>query len=162
MAQADPARRVFNASEFDPSESIQAKEQWPEQTFHVSHLNEDDFEVDDFRTYALARDLGFADATGGMVQAHVHRRGRPFDASEVSKVHFHDTLFQMVYILQGWMITEFEGQGRIEMHAGSSWIQPPNIKHVVHGFSDDLETLEIILPAKYNTYNLDESPFDTK
>lgn len=162
MADAERGQRIFNASEFDPSQSIQAKEQWPEQTFHVSHLREDSFKVDDFRTYALARDLGFADATGGMVRAHVHRRGRPFDAEEVSKAHFHDTLFQMVYILKGWMITEFEGQGRIEMRAGSSWIQPPNIKHIVHGFSDDLETLEIIIPAGYDTYNLDESPFSTE
>lgn len=66
----------------------------------------------------------------------------------------------MVYILKGWMKVEFEGQGVIEMREGSSWIQPPCIKHVVYGFSDDLEILEIILPAKYDTYNLEQSPFN--
>jgi len=51
--------------------------------------------------------------------------------------------------------SEFEGQGVIEMREGSSWIQPPGIKHNVLGFSDDLEILEIIIPADYDTVNLD-------
>ena len=146
--------RVLKASEFDPSKSEETKGGWPKQKFHVSHLREEDFKVSGLRSYALSRDLGFIEATGGMVDGHVNRRGRPFNAEEVAHRHFHDTRFQMVYVLKGWAKMEFEGQGEITMREGSSWIQPPGIKQTVIGFSDDYEILEIFNPAKYVTFNL--------
>ena len=145
--------RLLSEAEYDPSKALAKTKGWPKQVFHVSHLREEDFRNDGFRSYTLTRDLGFAKATGGMVQAHINRRARPFNAAEVSKPHFHDTLFQMVYVLKGWVRSEFEGQGVIEMREGSAWIQPPGIKHMVIGYSDDLEILEIILPAEYDTVN---------
>ena len=147
--------RVLRESEFDPTTTQAIKSGWPKQAFHVSHLREEEFRNDGFHSYVLTRDLGFAQATGGMVQAHVNRRARPFDAAEVSHPHFHDTRFQMVYVLKGWVRSEFEGQGVLEMREGSCWIQPPGIKHNVLGFSDDLEILEVIMPAQYVTVNLD-------
>lgn len=148
--------RVLKESEFDPNNTEEKKGGWPKQKFHVSHLREEDFKVQGLRTYTLSRDLGMAEATGGMVDAHVNRRGRPFNAAEVSHRHFHDIRFQLVYVLKGWAKMEFEGQGEIIMRAGSCWIQPPGIKHTVLGFSDDYELLELIIPAKYDTVNLDE------
>lgn len=150
--------RVLSEAEFDASKSLAQTSGWPKQVFHVSHLRDEDFTSDSFRSWTLTRDLGFAKATGGMVEAHVTRRAHPFNAAEVSKPHFHDTLFQMVYILKGWMLSEFEGQGIIEMRQGSCWIQPPGIKHCVRGFSEDLEVLEIILPANYDTVNVSSVP----
>ena len=41
------------------------------------------------------------------------------------------------------------------MHVGSCWLQPPNIRHVVLDYSDDCELLEIILPADFDTVELD-------
>jgi mannose-6-phosphate isomerase-like protein (cupin superfamily) len=125
-----------------------AKQRAP-QRFTVSHLRESDF-VDGLRTYARYRDLGTAQATGGMVQAHVIRMVPPC-TDEVRKKHFHDVEFQMVYVLKGSMTTDFEGQGPITMHAGSCWIQPPKIKHTVLDYSNDCEVLEIILPADFDT-----------
>jgi hypothetical protein len=122
----------------------------PKQRFTVSHHNEQDFK-EGLRPYAKYRDLGIRDATGGMVQAHVIRFMPPFRAEEVSKRHYHDVDFQMVYVLKGWIKSEFEGEGEKVMHAGSCWIQPPRIKHTVLGFSDDCEVLEIILPAEFET-----------
>ena len=63
------------------------------------------------RRYAKYRDLGMAEATGGMVQAHVIRFVPPCRPEEVSKLHYHDVDFQMVYVLQGWIKTEFDGAG---------------------------------------------------
>jgi quercetin dioxygenase-like cupin family protein len=154
MAKTATTSRLIKESEYDPNNSLAKKSGWPKQTFHISHLREEDFTNEGFRAYTLVRDLGFAKATGGMVQAHVNRRARPFNAAEVSKPHFHDTLFQMVYILKGWVRSEFEGHGIIEMREGSSWIQPPGMKHCVRDYSDDLELLEIILPAEYDTVNI--------
>jgi hypothetical protein len=101
--------------------------------------------------YAKYRDLGIGEATHGMVQAHVIRLVPPCRPEEVSKRHYHDVDFQMVYVLKGWMKTKFEGQGAHVMRAGSAWIQPPRIEHVVLDYSEDCEVLEIIMPAEFAT-----------
>jgi quercetin dioxygenase-like cupin family protein len=123
------------------------------QKFTVSHHREEDFDSG-LRSYATYRDLGLAPATGGLVQAHVIRMIPPFKPEEVSTPHYHDVDFQMVYVLKGWMTTEFEGEGTHTFHAGSCWIQPPKIKHTVLGYSDDCELLEIVLPADFETVTL--------
>jgi quercetin dioxygenase-like cupin family protein len=124
------------------------------QRFVVSHPNEADFKVG-LRTYAKYRDLGISQATGGLAQAHVIRFVPPFRAEEVSQLHYHDVEFQMIYVLKGWIRSEFDGQGAHTMHAGACWIQPPRIEHKVLGYSDDCEVLEIILPAEFETVTLD-------
>ena len=88
------------------------------------------------------------------MQAHVIRMTKPFDAQSVAIPHYHDVEFQMVYVLKGWFRSEFEGHGAQTFHAGSSWIQPPKIKHTVVGYSDDCELLEIVLPADFETVTL--------
>jgi hypothetical protein len=100
------------------------------QTFVASHHSPDAFEGG-LRRYAKYRDLGIADATGGMVRAHVIRMIPPCIPAEVSKRHYHDVQFQMIYVLKGWMKSEFEGQGAITMREGTCWLQPPKIKHTV-------------------------------
>jgi mannose-6-phosphate isomerase-like protein (cupin superfamily) len=126
----------------------------PKQRFVASHPREEDFDSG-LRRYAQYRDLGIADATGGMVQAHVIRFVPPCRPEEVSKLHYHEVDFQMVYVLKGWIKTEFDGQGAIMMQTGSAWIQPPRIEHKVLDFSDDCEVLEIILPADFTTVELE-------
>ena len=107
------------------------------------------------RSYAAYRDLGISDATGGMVQAHVIRFVPPCRPEEVSKLHYHEVDFQMVYVLKGWIKSEFDGQGAVVMRTGSCWIQPPRIEHKVLDYSDDCEVLEIILPADFKTVELE-------
>ena len=126
----------------------------PAPTVTVSPHREADFDAG-LRTYATYRDLGIAKATNGMVQAHVIRFVPPCRPEEVSKLHYHDVQFQMVYVLKGWMKSEFAGQGAHTMHAGSCWIQPPRIEHKVLDYSDDCEVLEIILPAEFDTVTLE-------
>ena len=125
----------------------------PRQRFVVSHHREEDFEGG-LRRYAKYRDLGIANATNGMVRAHVIRFIPPCRPEEVSKRHYHDVEFQMVYVLRGSMTTDFDGQGPVTMHAGSCWIQPPKIRHTVLDYSDDCEVLEIIVPADFKTVTL--------
>ena len=97
-----------------------------DQRFTVSHLREDDFKVNGLRPYAAYRDLGIKDATNGMVTAHVIRHAPgTTPADRVSGRHYHDIRFQMVYVLKGWVRSEFEGQGEQVFREGSCWIQPP-------------------------------------
>jgi quercetin dioxygenase-like cupin family protein len=124
------------------------------QRFVASHPSASSF-VEGLRSYAAYRDLGIAAATDGMVQAQVIRFIPPCRPEEVSKLHYHDVEFQMVYVLKGWIKSEFEGQGVQTFKAGACWIQPPRIKHKVLDYSDDCEVLEIILPAEFDTVTLD-------
>jgi hypothetical protein len=126
----------------------------PAQRFTASHLNDADFKPDGLRSYALYRDLGIAAASGGLCQAHVIRMLSPC-TDEVRKRHQHDTELQLIYVLQGWIKNEFEGEGVQMMSAGSCWLQPPGINHTVLDYSADVELLEIIVPADFKTVELD-------
>jgi len=126
----------------------------PKQRIAISHHRDEDFKADGLRTYAKYRDLGIGEATNGLAQAHVIRLVGPCDPAEVSKLHFHDVDFQMVYVLKGWVKTYMEGQGETLMKQGSSWTQPPRIKHMILDYSDDVELLEVILPAEFKTVEL--------
>ena len=126
----------------------------PKQRIAISHHREEDFKADGLRTYAQYRDLGIADATHGLAQAHVIRLIGPCNPAEVSKLHFHAVDFQMVYVLKGWVKTYMEGQGETLMKQGSAWTQPPRIKHLIMDYSDDVELLEVILPAEFKTVEL--------
>lgn len=126
---------------------------WKPQTFVASHLKDAPFKKG-LRSYAAYRDLLMEAATGGAVQAHVIRLLGKCDPKVVQIPHYHGVQFQMLYMLKGWMIGEYEGQGRIKMTAGSCWIQPPGIRHQVIDYSDGCEMIEIIAPAKFATVEL--------
>jgi len=126
----------------------------PKQRVAISHHRDEDFKADGLRAYAQYRDLGIADATGGLARAHVIRLIGPCNPEEVSKLHFHDVDFQMVYVLKGWVKTYMDGQGENLMKEGSSWTQPPRIRHLIMDYSDDVELLEVILPADFKTVEL--------
>ena len=131
-----------------------AKRARPKQRIAISHYRDEDFKADGLRAYAHYRDLGVAAASQGLAQAHVIRLIGPCNPAEVSKLHFHDVDFQMVYVLKGWIKTYLEGQGETLMKAGSAWTQPPRIKHLIMDYSDDVELLEVILPAEFRTVEL--------
>jgi mannose-6-phosphate isomerase-like protein (cupin superfamily) len=120
----------------------------------VSHYREEDFAADGLRAYAKYRDLGVAAATGGLAQAHVIRLIGPCNPQEVSKLHYHDVEFQLIYVLNGWVKTYLEGEGETLMRQGSSWTQPPRIKHLIRDYSDNCELLEVILPAEFKTVEI--------
>ncbi|WP_213770367.1 cupin domain-containing protein [Bradyrhizobium sp. dw_78] len=131
-----------------------AKRARPKQRIAVSHYRDEDFKADGLRAYAHYRDLGVAAASHGLAQAHVIRLIGPCNPDQVSKLHFHHVDFQMVYVLKGWVKTYMEGQGETLMQQGSSWTQPPKIKHMILDYSDDVELLEVILPAEFRTVEL--------
>ncbi len=126
----------------------------PKQRVAVSHHREEDFKADGLRAYAQYRDLGIAEATGGLARAHVIRLQGPCNPTEVSKLHYHDVEFQMVYVLKGWVKSYMDGQGETLMLQGSCWTQPPRIRHMILDYSDDVELLEVILPADFKTVEL--------
>jgi hypothetical protein len=133
---------------------IPAKRRRPKQQVAMSHHREEDFKVDGLRAYARYRDLGIADATHGLARAHVIRLVGPCNPDEVSKLHFHDVEFQMVYVLKGWVKTYMDGVGETTYRQNACWTQPPKIRHLIMDYSDDVELLEVILPADFETLEL--------
>ncbi|OKO77832.1 cupin domain-containing protein [Bradyrhizobium sp. NAS96.2] len=143
--------RVSAAKKSAPKTTTKAR---PKQRVAISHHREEDFKADGLRAYAKYRDLGIAAASHGLAQAHVIRLQGPCNPDEVSKLHFHDVEFQMVYVLKGWVKTYMEGEGETLMQEGSAWTQPPRIRHMILDYSDDVELLEVILPAEFKTVEL--------
>jgi hypothetical protein len=150
-AKSSARRRVARAK--SPAKTP-AKSKPRRQSFVASHHSPDAFEQG-LRRYAQYRDLGIAAATGGLARAHVIKMVPPCIPAEVSKRHYHDVDFQMVYVLKGWIKGEYDGAGVVTMREGSCWLQPPKIKHTVLDYSDDCELLEIILPADFDTVELE-------
>lgn len=116
--------------------------------FSVRHAAEDSFE-EGLRGFFSYRDLGIREATGGRVGAHVIRAKSGHGAQP--HWHRHDLGFQMVYVLKGWVVFEYEGQGEVRLEAGSCVHQPPGIRHREIAHSDDVEMLEITTPADFAT-----------
>jgi quercetin dioxygenase-like cupin family protein len=116
--------------------------------FAVSHARDARFERG-LRAFFEYRDLGIKQATAGRVVAHVIRAVP--GAAFAGKPHRHATAFQLVYVLNGWIEFEYEGQGVVRLEAGSCVHQPPYIRHRELGHSDDLEMLEIAMPADFAT-----------
>jgi mannose-6-phosphate isomerase-like protein (cupin superfamily) len=101
------------------------------------------------------RDLGIATGTDGDYVAHVIRaKGVEVD-DQIHEWHVHDCRFQMVYILKGWATFEYEGQGQRTLRAGDCVNQLPMIKHREIECSQDLEILEIVSPANFETRVVD-------
>jgi len=120
------------------------------QDFMVSHLATTEFKSDGLRAFLEYRDLGIKAATKGQVVAHIIR-ARP-GAHFEGKPHLHATQFQMIYVIRGWIKFRYEGQPDIiTLTAGSCAYQPPSLNHQEIGHSDDLEMLEIVMPAEFET-----------
>ena len=116
--------------------------------FVATHARDARFERG-LRSFFEYRDLGIREATDGRVVAHVIRAaaGKEFSGQP----HLHKTAFQLVYVLKGWIEFEYEGQGIVRLEAGSCVHQPPGIRHREVGHSEDIEMLEVVLPAAFET-----------
>ena len=116
--------------------------------FIVTHAEDAVFDRG-LRTFFEYRHLGIEQATAGRVSAHVIRSAAGTDFS--SQPHRHTLEFQLVYVLKGWIEFEYEGHGRVRLEAGSCVHQPPGIRHRELGHSEDIEMLEIVMPADFQT-----------
>ncbi len=99
------------------------------------------------------RELGFATATDGKIGIKHIRAIMPLP--EATGWHWHDMTAHYVYVLKGWIVFRFTGiEGDVKVTADSGLSQPAGVAHNVLARSDDLEVLEINLPAQYGTWEL--------
>lgn len=99
------------------------------------------------------RDLGLAAATGGKVGIKHIRAIAPFPRE--TGWHWHDMTGHIVYVLRGWISFRYEGVAdTVTVKAGGCLSQPAGVAHNVVARSDDLELIEINLPAEFGTFDL--------
>jgi mannose-6-phosphate isomerase-like protein (cupin superfamily) len=121
--------------------------------FRIAKFDETAFTRDGPRANVEYRDLGLAEATGGAVGAKHIRAIRSFDKE--TGWHWHDMTCHVVYVLKGWIKFRYDGMGEdVLVEAGSCINQPAGVPHNVIGQADDLEIIEINIPATYSTFEL--------
>ena len=90
-----------------------------------------------------------------------HRLGGSIIASHISipqggpvpdMVHYHTIGFQLIFCYRGWVKLVYEDQGPpFILEAGDCVTQPPEIRHRVLEASDNLEVIEVGVPAEHMT-----------
>jgi mannose-6-phosphate isomerase-like protein (cupin superfamily) len=121
----------------------------------LSHVpySEDGFTRDGPRADVEYRDLGLASATGGRMGARHIRAFRPFPSE--TGWHWHDMTGHVVYVLRGWISFRYAGvEETVTVKAGGCLSQPGGVAHNVIARSDDLELIEINLPASFGTFDM--------
>ena len=106
-------------------------------------------EVAGRRAFFHDRDLLVGEATQGRLRAQVMSSSRGL--SQPTGWHYHVCEAQFVYGLKGWVDLEFEDGRRIRLQAGESLLIPGGMKHNETATSEDLELLEVTLPADMGT-----------
>ena len=86
---------------------------------------------------------------GSIIASHIRI---PDGGPVPDMVHYHSVGFQLIFCYKGWVDLVYEDQGEpLRLHAGNCVIQPPEIRHQVLYASDNIEVIEIGVPADHIT-----------
>ena len=86
---------------------------------------------------------------GSIIASHIRI---PDGGPVPDTVHYHTVGFQLIFCYRGWVDLVYEDQGEpLRLHAGNCVIQPPEIRHRVLYASDNIEVIEIGVPAEHVT-----------
>jgi len=94
-----------------------------------------------------ARETGIGAATAGVASVQVARPVGSTDGQVTS--HTSDILF--TFVLSGSVILHGEGQGAHALTEGDAYVIPPHLKTALTDCSEDLQLLEVSLPADFET-----------
>ena len=86
---------------------------------------------------------------GSIIASHIRI---PDGGPVPDMVHYHTVGFQLIFCYRGWVDLVYEDQGEpFRLKAGNCVIQPPEIRHKVIYASDNIEVIEIGVPAEHVT-----------
>ncbi|MBJ6371029.1 cupin domain-containing protein [Sedimentitalea arenosa] len=86
---------------------------------------------------------------GSIIASHIRI---PDGGPVPDMVHFHKVGFQLIFCYRGWVDVVYEDQGPpMRLTAGDCFVQPPEIRHRVLLASDNVEVIEIGVPAEHVT-----------
>ena len=95
------------------------------------------------------RELGVTTASGGAVRAQVTIGTQGL--TRETGWHYHVCEGQFIYMVKGWVELQFEDGRTIVCKEGDSLYIPGNTKHNETRAADELEILEISIPADMGT-----------
>lgn len=101
------------------------------------------------RVYMNYRELGVTEASQGKMRAQV-MIANP-GTQQPTGWHTHLCEMQFLYMTAGWLDLEIEGKGVVRFHAGDSVFLPGGTVHQEVNYSDDMELVEVSLPAEMGT-----------
>ena len=105
------------------------------------------------RDFFKYRDLGLTKATEGWMRAQVTTAITGM--TQPTGWHYHVCEGQFVYTLKGWVELEFEDGTVCRLEPGDSVFIPGGMHHNEIATSDDLEILEVSVPADMGTVPVD-------
>ena len=105
------------------------------------------------RDFFKYRDLGVTKATDGWMRAQV--TSALTGMTQPTGWHYHVCEGQFVYALKGWVELEFEDGTQCRLEPGDSVFIPGGMRHQETRTSDDLEILEVSVPADMGTVPVD-------
>ncbi len=95
------------------------------------------------------RDLIPSRLGGSIIASHIRI---PDGGPVPDVVHYHTVGFQLIFCYRGWVDLVYEDQGPpFRLEAGNCVIQPPEIRHRVLYASENIEVIEIGVPADHVT-----------
>jgi mannose-6-phosphate isomerase-like protein (cupin superfamily) len=125
--------------------------------FALASSKEATFTREALRADVEYRDLGLAAATAGRIGAKHVRAIAPLAAP--TGWHWHDMSAHFVFVLKGSITFRFAGiDGDVVVRVGDALSQPAGVAHNVIARSDDLELIELNIPAQYGTFDLAVPP----
>lgn len=101
------------------------------------------------RDWFKYRDLGVTEASGGALRAQTMSTSKGM--SEPTGWHYHVCEGQFVYTLKGWVDLEFEDGTKLRLNQGESLYIPGGMRHNETATSEELEILELSVPADMGT-----------
>lgn len=131
-----------------------SKREWNGLSLNINHADGTPFMRDGLRDCFEYRYLGLDKASKDKYGAHV-LRAIP-QVPRTDGWHYHEADFQFLYILEGWIVFEYEGHGEEMLRKGTFVLQPPGIRHRALKHSDDLEMLEVCGPAEMGTIQAED------
>jgi len=105
------------------------------------------------RPFFKYRDLGLEGASNGRMRAY-HSTAIA-GMVEPTGWHYHTCEMQFVYVLKGTITLEFEDGTVATFGAGDSFFVPGGVQHNEIYASEDKETLEVSVPGKIGTVNVE-------
>ena len=120
----------------------------PEMKIAVTTAKNPDY-VEGRRSFFQYRDLGVQKASDGWMRAQV--MSAITGMTQPTGWHYHVCEGQFVYTLKGFVELEFEDGTNCRLEAGDSCFIPGGMKHNELRTSDDVEILEVCLPANMGT-----------
>ena len=105
------------------------------------------------RSFFKYRELGVTEASNGRMRAQVTEATQGL--SEPTGWHYHVCEQQFIYMLKGWVDLEFEDGRKVHLKQGDSMMIPGGTRHNETATSEEMDILEISVPAKMGTVPCD-------